>query len=66
MKQIDRIRSMNAEEIREWLDTNCNYCFGHIMGGKDCPLIEFCFNKDENKSCSDLIMAWLESEVEEE
>ena len=59
MKQIDRIRSMNAEELAEFLnDISCTrvlcdeYCIRHYV----C---------EEGEDCDLNVKAWLESEVEE-
>lgn len=56
MKQIDRIRNMNAEELAEWIDKNVE---------EPC---EYCLIRDKRPSkhnCIKGIKAWLESEVEE-
>ena len=55
MKQIDRIRKMNAEELAVVILNSCDYC---IYNGRKC--IEY------YPSCVDGIKAWLESEVENE
>ena len=53
MKQIDRIRSMNAEELAEWINENvaCMRC---------------CVGCGADLSCVEARKAWLESEVTDE
>ena len=58
MKQIDRLRSMNAEELARLLSCEAaedSYC-------NDCPLSE-----KNGVNCTSIasIKAWLESEVKE-
>ena len=65
MKQIDRIRSMNAEELARFLwehdeiDTNisiCDFCLYGEINNNNCNI---------HKNCTEGIKAWFESEVEE-
>lgn len=55
MKQIDRIRNMNAEELAHFL--SCQQCI--FYGKRDCEDIH------SMDLCLEGIEHWLESEVEE-
>lgn len=56
MKQIDRIRSMNAEKLaRVICKPNCSYCI--------CK--KYCDNHFGDGLAEDKCKAWLESEVDE-
>lgn len=62
MKQIDRIRNMNAEEIaKEDLLQRCKCCAFFDENKKLCTAFG-----DENKTCVGGVKAWLESEVEDD
>ena len=55
MKNIDRIRQMNSEELLEMLrNLDCRYC----------PVIDECY-EDDNNSCYNIFKQWLEKEAEE-
>ena len=62
MKQIDRIRSMNAEEMAEWL-------LLILRGKRNETCLMMCANNLKKQcfteGCRNGIKAWLESEVEE-
>ena len=61
MKQIDRIRNMNAEELAEAYADLCYYDLCN-----SCPAYNECRdNYSEDKGCKEHFKAWLESEVEE-
>jgi hypothetical protein len=56
MKQIDGIRNMNAEKMRDFIIS--------FYSGKH--LCECCIYKNEcQANCTNGVKAWLESEVEE-
>lgn len=55
MKNIDKIRQMNSDELAELLSNlDCSYC----------PVKDEC-NKYDNDTCYSTIIQWLEQEVEE-
>ena len=56
MKQIDRIRNMNAEELAELLSDCKNHCVYYNRSGA-------CYGTEYK--CKNGIHIWLESEVEE-
>lgn len=63
MKQIDRLCSMNAEEMAEFIDNiirniDCN----------GCPAEEHCLIETdrERKTCAIIIAEWLESDVDKD
>ena len=61
MKQIDRIRNMNAEELARAMMDLISWC-------DDCPCSLPCVELKrygKNITCVDVLKAWLESEVEE-
>ena len=67
MKQIDRIRNMNAEEMAEMLHKtilgiDCQGCVCEALCMKHCV-----YSESQNIDCKDIIKAWLlsESEVED-
>lgn len=65
MKQIDRIRNMNAEELAIMLDKtirgiDCHGCVAERRCAKPCM-----YSISKDMSCKDIIKAWLESEAEE-
>mgnify|MGYP003293292709 CR=1 FL=1 len=63
MKNIDKIRQMNSEELAKWLSSytieyeTCTYC----------PIYHFCrdINKDKVINCIKTHRQWLEQEVDE-
>lgn len=65
MKQIDRIRNMNAEEMADQMQNfnayRCLCCDYHYRREKEGQSI-FC---NAGRDCRDGFKAWLESEVEE-
>lgn len=67
MKQIDRIRNMNAEELAKWtwqrlIDSDCQYCPAQSR----CDiLLRDLYHRNVTFNCKNVIKAWLESEVEE-
>ena len=61
MKQIDRIRNMNAEELAEYIVEalcvkDCTYC----------PAKWQCSKSYEDVTCEFVVKAWLESEVKDD
>lgn len=65
MKQIDKIKQMNAEEMAEMLNKtilgiDCYGCVAESRCAKPCV-----YSISTDMSCEDIIKAWLESEVEE-
>lgn len=67
MKQIDRIRNMNVEELAEWIwqrliDSDCQYCPAHSQ----CDiLLRDLYHRNITFNCKNVIKAWLESEEKE-
>lgn len=63
MRNIDKIKAMNIDEMAEFLSNqlkysdNCTYCF----------IEEFCISSLEKKiaTCKDIYKQWLERESEE-
>lgn len=67
MTNYEKIKSMSIEETKLWLKNTIVFCFGCVnKTHKDCPLINFCFNRDENMNCADRLIEWLENEVIED
>lgn len=58
MKNIDKIRQMNSEELAELLDK-------HIIKCSSCPIKKFCYAQDILNHCKDVFKKWLEQEMEE-